>query len=106
MTTHRRLLGLLRIAAVVSLFSLTGCAGAIYGITANSASSKLETAQALGAEKYAPYEYWYAYENLRKASEEAAEADYGDAIDFADLAEEYAKKAIELSKQAHEGAGR
>jgi hypothetical protein len=38
--------------------------------------------------------------------EEAAAADYGDAIDFADTAEEYAEKAINLSKQAHEGAGR
>ncbi len=97
--------GLLGILAAL-LFATTGCAGAIYGITANSASSKLQTAQALGAEKYAPYEYWYAKENLDKASEEASEADYGDAIDFADTAEEYAEKAIQLSKQAHEGAGR
>jgi hypothetical protein len=84
----------------------SGCGGAIYAFTASSASSKLETAQALGAEKYAPYEYYYAREHLWKASEEAAVADYGDAIDFADVAAEYADKAISLSKQAHEGAGR
>ena len=101
MTTQTRLF----IAATFA-FATSGCGGAIYGLTANSASSKLETAQALGAEKYAPYEYWYAHEYLEKASEEAAAADYGDAIDFADTAEEYAEKAIQLSKQAHEGAGR
>jgi hypothetical protein len=84
----------------------SGCGGTIYAFTANSASSKLETAEALGAEKYAPYEYYYAREHLWKAREEAAVADYGDAIDFADVAEEYADKAITLSKQAHEGAGR
>ena len=58
------------------------------------------------AAKYAPYEYYTAREHLWKAREEAAAADYGDAIDFADVAEEYADKAITLAKQAHEGAGR
>lgn len=93
---------------VVGGFALlsTGCGGTLYAITANSAQSKIETAQALGAEKYAPYEYYYAYEHLQKAMEEASSADYGDALDFADAAEKYAEKAIILSKQAHEGAGR
>ena len=90
----------------VVLAAGSGCGGTIYAITANSAQSRLDTAKALGAEKYAPYEYWYAHEHLQKAMEEAAAADYGDAIDFADTAEEYAEKAINLSKQAHEGAGR
>jgi len=30
----------------------------------------------------------------------------GDAVDFADTASEYAEKAVDLSKKAHEGAGR
>ncbi|EYF07352.1 Hypothetical protein CAP_0105 [Chondromyces apiculatus DSM 436] len=84
----------------------SGCGGTIYAFTASSAESRLETAQALGAEKYAPYEFYYAREHLWKAKEEAAVADYGDAIDLADVASEYADKAITLSKQAHEGAGR
>ncbi len=88
------------------LVGTTGCGGFFYAINASSAASKIETAQALGAEKYAPYEYYYAYEHLWKAMEEASSADYGDAIDFADEAEKYAEKAIQLSKQAHEGAGR
>jgi uncharacterized protein DUF4398 len=88
------------------LLATAGCGGTLYAASANGAASKLETAQALGAEKYAPYEYWYAREHLWKAMEEAASADYGDAIDFADIADEYAEKAIVLSKKAHEGSGR
>ncbi|KYF57712.1 hypothetical protein BE04_23900 [Sorangium cellulosum] len=108
MTTHGRRFGnLISGAGLVLAAALTsGCGGAIYAFTANSASSKLETAEALGAAKYAPYEYYTAREHLWKAREEAAAADYGDAIDFADVAEEYAEKAITLAKQAHEGAGR
>lgn len=88
------------------LVSATGCGGSIYAITSSSASSKLETAEALGAERYAPYEFWYAKEHLTKAMEEASTADYGDAIKFASTAEEFAEKAIVLSKAAHEGSGR
>jgi hypothetical protein len=92
--------------AALCLAGTTGCGGFFYAINASAAASKIETAQALGAEKYAPYEYYYAYEHLQKAMEEAASADYGDAMDFADEAEKYADKAIALSKQAHEGSGR
>lgn len=96
---------LLALASVVAL-GATGCGGFFYGLEASAASSRIEEAQALGAEKYAPYEYYYAYEHLWKAMEEASSADYGDALDFADAAEKSANKAILLSKQAHEGAGR
>jgi hypothetical protein len=89
-----------------SLSGLTGCGGFFYAISAGGATSKLETAQQLGAEKFAPYEFYYAQEHLTKAMEEAASANYGDAIDLADEADKSAEKAILLSKQAHEGAGR
>ncbi|APR76106.1 Hypothetical protein A7982_01453 [Minicystis rosea] len=102
-TTSGAMLGAL---AGLCLFGASGCGNFFYAIYAGGATSKLETAQALGAEKYAPYEYHYAREHLRKAMEEASSADYGDAIDYADEAEKYAEKAIQLSKQAHEGAGR
>lgn len=85
---------------------LGGCGGTLYAVSSLGASSKLEQAQALGAERYAPYEYTFAQEHLRKAAEEAAMADYGDAIKLSDTAEEYAEKAIKLTKQAVEGAGR
>jgi hypothetical protein len=99
-----RLLGVLVPFALAAASS--GCGGTLYAVTASSASSKLEQAEALGAEKYAPYEYYFAREHLTKAMEEAASADYGDAIDFASTAEDYADRAIALARQAHEGAGR
>jgi hypothetical protein len=91
---------------LVCLSTSTGCGGSIYAITSAGAASKLEAAEALGAERHAPYEFWYAKEHLHKAMEEAATADYGDAIKFAGIAEEKAERAIMLSKQAHEGSGR
>ena len=97
---------LVAVTLLLGLVGGSGCGGTIYAINASSAQSRIEAAQALGAEKYAPYEYYYAYEHLVKAAEEAASADYGDANDFALEAEKAADKAIELSKRAHEGAGR
>jgi hypothetical protein len=94
------------LATGILLAFANGCGGSIYAVTSSSASSKLETAKALGADRYAPYEFWYAREHLMKAMEEASTADYGDAINFASTAEEYAEKAIVLSKKAHEGSGR
>jgi hypothetical protein len=94
------------LAPVVLAPTVLGCGGTLYAVSSLGASSKLEQAQALGAERYAPYEYTFAQEHLRKAAEEAAMADYGDAIKLSDTAEEYAEKAIKLTKQAVEGAGR
>ena len=94
------------VGVVVAAAFTSGCGGTLYAFSASSAESRLETAEALGAANYAPYEYYYAREHLWKAKEEASVADYGDAIDFADIAGEYADKAIKLSRQAHEGAGR
>lgn len=86
--------------------SSAGCGHAIYGVQASAASNKLEEAHELGAEKLAPYEYYYAREHLEKAEEEAAEASYSDAKNLAEESEDYAGKAILLSRDAHRGAGR
>jgi hypothetical protein len=91
-------------AAVAVL--VAGCGNTIYAIQANSASNALEEAHELGAEKLAPYEYYYSKAHLEKAQEEAAEADYSDAINFAEESEEFANKAIRLTKEAQRGAGR
>lgn len=91
---------------VVGLPSLMGCGGTLYAVKANAAAGKLEEARELGAEQYAPYEYFYAKEHLQKAQTEAAEADYGDAADLAQASEEYASKAIHLTREARRGAGR
>jgi hypothetical protein len=93
------------VGAAVAVAS-AGCGNTVYAFQVNSASNKLEEAHELGAEKLAPYEYYYAKEHLEKAQEEAAEADYSDAINLAEESEEYADKAIRLTKEAHRGAGR
>ena|SRR5688572_10617889 len=85
---------------------IAGCGNTLYAINANSAASRIEEAKELGAEKYAPYEYYYAKAHMEKAQEEAADADYGDAANLAEIAEEYAAKAIRLSREAHRGGGR
>ncbi len=92
--------------ALFVAFLSTGCGNTIYAIQANSAASKLEEAKALGAEQYAPYEYYYAQAHLQKAQTEAGEADYSDAVNLAETAEEYADKAIALTRDAHQGGGR
>jgi hypothetical protein len=89
-----------------TLAGASGCGGFFYALNTTAATSKIEKAQALGAEKYAPFEFYSAQEHLKKAMEEAAAADYGHAIHYADSAETYADKAIALAQKAHEGAGR
>ncbi len=74
-----------------------GCGGVYYTISVNAAESKLEQARAMGAETSAPFEYHYAREHLHEARRQAAEASYGDAATFAETAETYAQKAIDLT---------
>lgn len=93
------------LAGLLALAS-AGCGNTLYAIQVNSASAKLEEAEELGAEKYAPYEYFTAKLHLEKAMSEAAEADYGDALDLAEVAEKFASKAVTLARDAHQGAGR
>ena len=83
-----------------------GCGNAIYAFQSNSATSKLEAARELGAEQYAAYDYYMAVEHLQKAQEEAADADYSDAIRFAEISETHSEKATKLSRAARRRAGR
>jgi hypothetical protein len=92
--------------AVAALALVPGCGNAIYAVQVSSASSRLEEARELRAEELAPYEYTMAVEHLKQARTEAAEADYGDAITFAETCEEYSEKAIRISQEAHRSAGR
>ena len=94
--------------AGVALVALVGggCGNTLYAVQISAASSKLEEAKELGAEQYAPYEYWFAFEHIEKAQSEASEADYSDAVNLAEVGEEYADKAIKLARDAHRGAGR
>jgi hypothetical protein len=98
--------GLAAVATLTVAIPSLGCGGALYSVQMNGIASKVAQAKELGAEKLAPYEYHYANEHLQKAMSEASEGDYSDAIEFAEVAEEFANKAIQLSKEAHRGAGR
>ncbi|HEY8943066.1 MAG TPA: hypothetical protein VIM73_02340, partial [Polyangiaceae bacterium] len=62
----------LRSLALMMMIASSGCGNALYALDANSASSKLAEARELGAEQYAPYEYYMAVEHLQKAQTEAA----------------------------------
>jgi hypothetical protein len=99
-----------RLAVAVVLGALAlgagACGNTLYAVQVNAASSKLEEAKELGAEEYAPYEYWFALQHIDKAQTEASEGDYSDAVALAEIGEEYADKAIQLARDAHRGAGR
>lgn len=100
-------LRILVLAGVAALpIALGACGNTLYAVQVNAASSKLEEAHELGAEEYAPYEYWFALEHIDKAQTEASEGDYSDAVQLAEIGEQYAEKAIQLARDAHRGAGR
>jgi hypothetical protein len=89
----------LAMGLVTALLSgVLGCGNAIYAARITQASQELARAEQLGAEARAPYEYHYALEHLRKARSEAMEADYGDAIELAQIAYDYASRAVQLAQ--------
>jgi hypothetical protein len=78
--------------------ALGGCGAVYYTAQIHSAESRVEQARAVGAEQFAPYEFYFAEEHLKKAKTEASEASYGEAATYAEVSEEYARKAIDLAK--------
>jgi hypothetical protein len=97
------------LAAVLPLAfaaNVSGCGGVYYAAAANGASARVAEARELGAEQLAPYEYYYAKAHLEQAQVAASKASYGDAANYAEIADEYATKAIELSQTAHKAGGR
>jgi Domain of unknown function (DUF4398) len=91
------------LAAMFCLASAPGCGGVYYAVSVNAAQARVEQAREMGAETVAPYEYYYAREHLREAQVHAAEASYSDAATFAETAETYAQRAIDLSQSAKRG---
>ena len=86
--------------------AMAGCGGVAYSVRINSVEAKVEKAKELGAEANSPYEFYSAKERVDKAREEAARADYGDALDLIDEAETFADQAINQSSAVRKGAGR
>lgn len=103
MTRTRGLHALQVLAGSALLAAGSGCGNVYYAININAAESKLEQAREMGAEKQAPYEYYYAREHLHEARVQASEASYGDAATFAETAENYAQRAIDRIGAAKHG---
>jgi hypothetical protein len=101
-----RLLRLLALLLVACALLGSGCGGVWYSARANTVAGKVEQAKEVGAESASPYEYYSAKERMTKAMEEASRADYSDAIDLLDEAEEFADKAIQQATAVRKGAGR
>jgi hypothetical protein len=83
----------------LSVFGSMGCGNALYAARANQASEELARAEQLDALARAPYEYHYALEHLRKARTEALEADYSAAISLAEVAFDYASRAVQQAQR-------
>ena len=103
----RLTLSALSATAVIALSggASLGCGGVMYTARINSVEGKVEAAKEVQAEQFAPYYYYSAKERVQKAKEEAARADYGDALDLLDEAENDALKAIEQAEAVRKGAG-
>jgi hypothetical protein len=84
--------------AVLAL--LAGCGPALYvdGVT-QTASRRVESARAAGAEKRAPYWFTLAVEYLDKAREDAAQADFQSANRFGRRATAAADRAIAATRE-------
>jgi hypothetical protein len=88
-----------RAARYIALSGLLGCGNSIYAVRVTQAATEVARAEQLDAARRAPYEYHYALEHLHKAQTEAAEADFGDAIALAEVAYEYANRAVLLAQR-------
>jgi uncharacterized protein DUF4398 len=95
-TMRRSIRTLSVLAALASMLGASGCGGVYYTVSVNAAQTRLEQARQMGAESQAPYEYYFAREHLRQAQVEASEASYSDAAGYAETAELYAQKAIDV----------
>ena len=85
-------------ASALSSIASLGCGPVEYiSQVGNKAASAVSAAKLAQADRYAPYEYTAAEEYLHKAREEAAYAEYEDAIEYGRKAEELADKGRAIS---------
>lgn len=86
------------LVAIASLSS--GCGNTLYLVQANRAERNFQEAVELGADVYAPYQYYSAKLRLEEARRQAAQAEYGAAADLSDEAYDYSVKAINICNAA------
>ena len=89
-----------------AIVTLVACGPTLFTFNSIPASQAVEQARQANASEHAPYEYFYARAYLDKANEEAAEANYQDAIRFAEKAAEFGTKARDLSRRRMREQGR
>ena len=89
----------LRAATSALLLIEVGCGHPLYIARAAQASAELTRAEQLDAAERAPYEYYYALEHLRQARSEGLDADYAEATALAQVAFDYASRAIQIAQR-------
>jgi sRNA-binding protein len=93
--------------SLVLLMALAACGPVNYvSAVTNGASSSVDAARAVDAEKYAPYYYTRAVQYLRMSREQAARADFQGAVKFGKLAHEAGDKAAEEAELAKKDSSR
>lgn len=83
-----------------------GCGPVMYTVNVLPASRAVERAKEAHADENAPYEYYYAKAHLDEAREEAGQANYQDAVRYAEDAEKYGNKARDLARRRFREMGR
>lgn len=91
---------------VAAAVTFAACGPSLYTFNLVPASQAVEQARLANAAEHAPYEYFYARSYLDKAREEAAEANYQDAIRFAERANEFGSKARDMARRRMREQGR
>jgi hypothetical protein len=79
-----------------------GCGPVLYTSHLRSAEEKLGQARDENARWYAPYEYYFAEAHLDQAREEAAAAQYEDAVRYAEVAEAWSERALAITKRSRQ----
>jgi hypothetical protein len=83
----------------VLLLCVSGCASAAAAVNTTRAVAAIESARESGAGKAHPYEMTLAEAYLAKAREESSEAQYLDAIHYAQSAKSFAERATLLARE-------
>ena len=90
------------VVSLVLVLAACGCGPVLYTTHLRSAEQKLDQARDENARWYAPYEYYFAEAHLDQAREEAAEAQYEDAVRYAEVAEAWSERALAITKRSRQ----
>ena len=83
------------------VFTTLSCGPVLFSGRVRSAEQALQEAREVDSNLYAPYEYYSALEFLNEAQDEAALGNYEEAIEYASMAREFAKRSVERGRGSH-----